>query len=177
MVVRCLSNQKRPGFTINTTDKQSGTCKHARFLICYIICRIPWSGLIQLYTAGFAHFFENHNFKINAEMKNNEIRRQPIAGNESAADYALNTFDLCIGDVYLFNRTNKRCPPESSLWGMFDKREGAEIYLESSSDSELCRFTLWHKLPDDYRYCRLATREELQSYIYRLTWFECRAGK
>ena len=172
-----MSNQKRPNFIkIRQIDSQ-GRANYARFLICCIICRIPWSGLIQLYTAGFAHFFEDHNFKINAEMKNNEIRRQPIAGNESAADYALNTFDLCIGDVYLFNRTNKHCPPESSLWGMFDKRIGNDIYLESSSNGNLRRFRLWHRLPDDYEYCRLATRKELGNFMFALAWFESRTRK
>ena len=57
---------------------------------------------------------------------------------------------------------------------MFYKREGAETYMESSSNNKLCRFTLWHKLPDDYEYYRLATHEELQWYIYRLTWLESR---
>ena len=113
-------------------------------------------------------------------MKDSETNRQStICGeadrSESPEHHALGTFDLRIGDVYLFNRTDEHCPPKSSLWGMFDKREGDEIYLESSSNSRLCKFTLWHKLPDDYKYCRLATREELQSYIYRLTWFECRS--
>ena len=60
---------------------------------------------------------------------------------------------------------------------MFYKREGDKIYLESSSNGNLRRFKLWHRLPYDYEYCRLATRQELGNFMFALAWFESRTRK
>lgn len=101
-------------------------------------------------------------------MKNIGMRRPPIIDRgkrlpcKSSFGYEIDTFEFLMGEVYLFHRSNVRCPRKSSLWGMFDKRVGTDVYLESSSEGALCDFVLWHKLPDDYRFCRLATREELR---------------
>ena len=76
-----------------------------------------------------------------------------------------------IGDLYLFHTSNPRCPSSSSLWGFYDKRINGVIYLEHSS-SNLHAFRLCHSLPARYRYCRLATRNELRDYMYNLGWFE-----
>ena len=88
------------------------------------------------------------------------------------SDYiAADRFD--IGDVYLFHKTDPRCPKGSSLWGMFDKCEDGKVFLESSSrDCEV--FENWCRLPDDYVYCRLATRTELHQYVFEQTWCESR---
>lgn len=78
-----------------------------------------------------------------------------------------------IGDVYLFHKTDPRCPANSSLWGMFDKSVDGAVFLEScSSDHE--KFDTWCMLPEDYRYCRLTTRTELRQYILNQTWYESR---
>ncbi len=76
-----------------------------------------------------------------------------------------------IGELYLFNRTSPACPAEESLWGVFDKKEGGTIYLESSS-LDLKRFRVWHPLPVGYRYIRLATRAELRDYEMQLSRYE-----
>lgn len=60
---------------------------------------------------------------------------------------------------------------EGSLWGVFDKRIGDTIYLESSS-LNLQNFRKWHLLPIAYRFCRLATRSELRDYTANLIWSE-----
>ncbi len=70
---------------------------------------------------------------------------------------------LTAGELYLFHPTQRCCPVGSSLWGVFDKRIGADIYLESSS-RDLFGFRYWHRLPRKYRYCRLSTRDELRDY-------------
>lgn len=75
------------------------------------------------------------------------------------------------GEVYLFHRTAPACPADESLWGIFDTRIHGRIYLETSS-LDLCRFRKWHPLPPGYRYCRLATRDELRDYMAALAWSE-----
>lgn len=75
------------------------------------------------------------------------------------------------GEIYLFNRNDPTCPAEGSLWGVFDKRIGDTIYLESSS-LNLQNFRKWHLLPIAYRFCRLATRSELRDYTANLIWSE-----
>lgn len=72
--------------------------------------------------------------------------------------------EFLVGEVYLFHPSDSRCPAEGSLWGIFDKKIGSEIYLESST-LDLSGFRYWHRLPDKYRYCRLSTRDELRDYI------------
>ena len=72
-----------------------------------------------------------------------------------------------IGDLYLFHPTKKYCPSRSSLWGIYDKMEDGIIYLESST-LDLHHFSIWHRLPDGYRYTRRATRRELRDYMYNL---------
>ena len=76
------------------------------------------------------------------------------------------------GEVYLFHRTDPECPACGSLYGIFDKETSDAIYLESSS-LDLLTFRLWHRLAEDYRYCRLAARSELRDYIFNLACNEC----
>lgn len=77
------------------------------------------------------------------------------------------------GEVYLFHKSDPLCPPESSLWGIFDKRIGSSVYLESCTRDHK-HFTLWSCLPSAYRYCRLATRSELRDYISsQIYWKLC----
>ncbi len=83
---------------------------------------------------------------------------------------------FCDGELYLFHSANPICPAMSSLWGIFDRVESGVIYLESSS-RDLQRFRLWHPLPAQYRYCRLATRMELKDYVSALMWHETHNGK
>ncbi|MFR9547128.1 MAG: hypothetical protein SNJ29_16360 [Rikenellaceae bacterium] len=76
-----------------------------------------------------------------------------------------------IGDLYLFHRSDPKCPAEESLWGMYDKQCGEVIHLESSS-SDLHYFRSWHILSPCYHYVRLATRAELRDYMFNLAWYE-----
>lgn len=80
---------------------------------------------------------------------------------------------LIPGELYLFHRTDRSCPADSSLFGVFDREDAEAIYLESSS-SDFSHFQMWHQLPEDYRYSRLASRSELRDYIFNLTCFERR---
>ena len=70
-----------------------------------------------------------------------------------------------IGDLYLFHSSNPHCPPDTSLWGFYNKTSNGIIYLEHST-LDLCHFRLWHPLPKRYRYYRLATRVELRDYMF-----------
>ena len=72
------------------------------------------------------------------------------------------------GDVYLFSRTDEECSPETSLWGLFDKRlENGTIFLEAMT-TNLRDFESWVALPPDFRYVRLSTRDELRDFAYSL---------
>lgn len=72
-----------------------------------------------------------------------------------------------IGDLYLFHPNNPRCPAKTSLWGFYDKTTNGVIYLEHSTE-DLRHFRSWHRLPQCYRYYRLATCDELRDYMYNL---------
>lgn len=110
-------------------------------------------------------------------MKNLKPRRPSATNRDNGRHYSI--FKDCrisvcrfhSGEVYLFNRYDRRCPSKSSLWGIFDKQINADIYLESSS-GDLRKFELWHKLSADYKYCRLATRAEVRDFMYDLAWYE-----
>lgn len=79
------------------------------------------------------------------------------------------------GELYLFHRSNIRCPSRNSLWGQYDKHEQDRLYLESSS-LDLRTFRKWHVLPSEYRYCRKANRSELRDYFFALSWSEHRVA-
>ncbi len=76
-----------------------------------------------------------------------------------------------VGELYLFHPANSSCPGDGSLWGVFDHEAPGVVYLESST-SDLRTFTVWCRLPSEYRYCRLATRSELRDYFSALIWYE-----
>lgn len=79
---------------------------------------------------------------------------------------------LLSGALYLFHRSDRRCPAVNSLYGIIDKMSDGIIYLESSS-RDLRYFRLWHRLPKHYRYHRRASRSELRDYIFNLACYEC----
>ena len=83
----------------------------------------------------------------------------------------LHSTKFIIGDLYLFHPTKKHCPPRSSLWGIYDKKEGGIIYLESCT-LDLRHFSLWHRLPHKYRFSRRATRRELRDYMYNMGYYD-----
>jgi len=70
-----------------------------------------------------AYFFET-NVKKYACMKKCEQGIDAAAssvGNSSCGvSSPLKNVRFEIGDVYLFHKRNSHCPPESSLWGVFD---------------------------------------------------------
>ena len=74
---------------------------------------------------------------------------------------------LNAGDLYLFHQIYPTCPQESSLWGFYDKTEDDTICLEHCT-TDLSTFQSWYRLPSEYLYCRLATRNELRDYMYNM---------
>jgi hypothetical protein len=78
---------------------------------------------------------------------------------------------FCIGELYLFHSTNPLCPSDTALWGVYDKTDGEQIFLEHCS-LDLKTFSLGCALPDEYDYCRLASRSELRDYMYSFGYWE-----
>lgn len=78
---------------------------------------------------------------------------------------------LQTGDLYLFHRDDRTCPPSDSLWGIVDNTADGVVHLESSS-TDLIRFRLWHPMPAGYNHCRRASRSELRDYMTALAWYE-----
>lgn len=74
-----------------------------------------------------------------------------------------------IGEVYLFHVRDPHCRACDSLWATYDRRCGRRIRLEAST-SDHRRFVLWQDLPDAYRYCRMATRDELRDYMTNIAF-------
>ncbi len=101
------------------------------------------------------------------------IRRRLMSRRREMHLLGCRPLHLIDGELYLFHRLSPACPTEESMWGVFHKFEAGTIHLESSSWN-LHAFSLWHRLPDGYRYCRLATRAELRDYIAALVHFEIR---
>lgn len=69
-----------------------------------------------------------------------------------------------VGEVYLFHTDNPQCPDAESLWGLYDRHDGGSIFLESCSTDQK-RFSKGRRLPAQYRFCRLSTRDELRDYM------------
>jgi len=82
-------------------------------------------------------------------------------------DPPLLSYRFEVGEIYLFHCCDPLCPPDTSLWGVFDKQDRENVYLESSS-FDLYSFTMWHPLPTKFNYCRLASRSELRDYVAAL---------
>lgn len=81
------------------------------------------------------------------------------------------SFDFEVGDVYLFHATDPACPAKGSLWGVFDRRNGDTVYLESST-VDFRHLCTRHRLPRRYRYCRLSSPAELRDYMSMLVRFD-----
>lgn len=69
-----------------------------------------------------------------------------------------------VGEVYLFHTDNPQCPDAGSLWGLYDRHDGNSIFLESCSMDQK-HFSKGRRLPAEYRFCRLSTRDELRDYM------------
>ena len=82
-----------------------------------------------------------------------------------------NIESLVAGELYLFHPTNRNCPPNESLWGVYIREESGEVYLESST-IDMHSFVTWSALPAKYSYSRLANRCELRDYMYNLGYAE-----
>lgn len=73
-----------------------------------------------------------------------------------------------IGELYLFHPSDPACRPETSLWGVFDRRAGMNaVWLEVSS-CDLIHFRLGGTLPVRFRFCRRASRFELRDFAFLL---------
>ena len=80
--------------------------------------------------------------------------------------------DFTPGELYLFHATDKECPVEGAMWGVFDKYDDGRLYLESAS-FDLIHFAHWMPLGEEYGYCRVSSREELRDYVAAATFAEC----
>lgn len=113
-------------------------------------------------------------------MKKHRTTSVPHHGSKGQTSYSLILFShvprtfFQAGELYLFHRSDIRCPSSDSMWGQYDKRSQGRLFLESSSKDDLRTFRKWHVLPSDYRYCRRANRNELRNYVYALSWSEVR---
>lgn len=118
---------------------------------------------------------KEYSFKRYAAMKNTSAsdKRSLFGLPVSSLRLTILEFTYEMGEVYLFHPTEMLCPADTFLWGLFDRRIGGRIYLESSSH-DLCHFRLWHRLPQSYRYMRRARRSEYRDYIFHLAYYECR---
>lgn len=76
-----------------------------------------------------------------------------------------------VGELYLFSDGESHAEGEGVLWGVFDTIERGCVMLESSSRDGY-NFALWRSLPEEYRFCRLATRNELRDYFFNLALHE-----
>ena len=78
------------------------------------------------------------------------------------------------GELYLFSTSEYNSSEEECLWGVFDKTEPAKVCLETSSRN-MVTFKKFVNLPPEYRYCRLASRDELRDYTYNQGCYESRS--
>ena len=83
----------------------------------------------------------------------------------------VHTPEFQIGELYLFHPSNPHCPPNTSLWGIYDKTGNGIIHLEINS-FDLKHFRSQFILPKHYRFHRLATRSELRDFMYNLGYFD-----
>lgn len=107
-------------------------------------------------------------------MKHETVFVSPDCGETTAGIARPATvagFEFEAGEIYLFHRSDPQCPAGESLWAVFDRRDGNGIRLESCTD-DLIDFQRWCRLPDGYRYCRLASTGELRDYMTALAMFE-----
>lgn len=99
-----------------------------------------------------------------------DIQKLPLPDLETVA---IDSFDFTPGELYIFYPEAAVGHADKPVWGVFDKRLGGRIYLESSS-SDIAHFEMWHALPECYRRCRLSSRDELRDYFAALTLCEYR---
>ena len=110
-------------------------------------------------------------------MQNDPSKRALVEISEPVFEIGTVPADEFIqGELYLYHRSDRRCPSESSLWGVFDRATDDLILLETCS-RDLLKFYFWHRLPSVYHYARRATRAELRDYIADLTYSECVSHK
>ncbi len=138
------------------TDEQLGFAnQNARFLACFIRhYRIPNTSELRYLKPWYRALFDNR--KKSAIMK----RRNLLLPR------------LIPGELYLFHRTDPECPADGSLFGIFDEEISGAVYLESCI-YDLHRFRLACRLPEGYRFRRLADRSELRDYVFNLACHEC----
>lgn len=76
--------------------------------------------------------------------------------------------NLECGELYIF--TTRPNDKDRCIWGMFDCKEQNRIRLEVSS-FDLKTFHHYESLPQRYRYCRRATRDELRDFFFNCGYF------
>lgn len=81
-----------------------------------------------------------------------------------------------VGEVYLFHGSDRSCPGEGSLWGIFDRCDSTGIHLESMS-RDCLTFYFWRQLPPYYRYFRRASRAEVRYFLSEQLRFESRVHR
>lgn len=73
-----------------------------------------------------------------------------------------------IGDVYLFHVSDPGCHSRTALWGIVDKRSAEGCIQLEASTPDLKNYRFWTSLPENYRFCRLSTRDELRDFSFNL---------
>lgn len=103
------------------------------------------------------------------------LNNQSVKGREDLEMCAL--AELCeenflAGELYMFGEEQSNDDCGDVLWGVFDKLADGHVCLESAS-RDMSHFDLWCRLPEGYRFYRLATRRELSDYMMGLTYCQC----
>lgn len=78
---------------------------------------------------------------------------------------------LKVGELYLFHLTNRQCPIEDSLIGVYNGYDTKGIRLESMT-FDMIHYLHGELLPSTYCYCRPATMGEVRDYFYNLALAE-----
>lgn len=74
-----------------------------------------------------------------------------------------------IGELYIFSPNDQWTKTDPLLWGIFDKRTpDGQICLEAFT-KDFINFNLWMPLPEEYAFCRLATRSELRDFVFNMS--------
>lgn len=102
-------------------------------------------------------------------MKIENIHLSPSGDN--AARAAIDRCRFEADEIYLFHAYDPQCPADEALWGTFESRHSDGIKLYTCTDN-LIDFIHRCRLPEPYRYCRLATRREICDYMTALALFE-----
>lgn len=79
--------------------------------------------------------------------------------------------ELQTGELYLFTPTTDNDRGSLNLWAIFAEYVDGGVWLETATN-DFKHFSHWSRLPEGWRCCRRATRDELRDYAYDLAIYE-----